>query len=574
MINRREFVGLGATSLISCARSEGAYFGDTTPPRTQRLMFGLGGDPESLDPAKSNASWEFYIIPMLFEGLTQFHPERTEPVAALATHFERTYDHTRYTFCLRGHPAPRGCKLAGTEDMPAEFTRGRRATAIREPACWSDGAPITAHDFVYSWRRFVNPATAAPLAYQMFYLKNAEDIYAGKRSLSEMGVRALNDFTLEVDLPSPTPFFLQLVTNYLFAAVPRQAIEMAGSAWTEPQHIVTSGPFTLREWRRREKLTTIRNPSYYDEQMVALDEVIFYSISDQTASVNLYKKGELSVTSGLSLAPVFMPELSPKKDFRAIPSMGTSVAAMNTRRPPFDRKLVRYAVNMAINKKALAELVGGGRIPAHNILFPFADYAPPTTLPVSLDSRTFDVLPFNPEGARLLLTQAMGHSRLEFTYHCFALSQSRLLAEALQQQWRNLLDARVTLSVHDSSVLWQMVLNADYTGMADCFMVANYADPTPFLDPFVTASSGNPSGWTDARFTLALANANRTLEKRERMRAFSKCEQLLLEGMPVVPMYHETSRYLIKPFVRGLASNAIDLRSFKYAWIDTKWRPS
>jgi oligopeptide transport system substrate-binding protein len=574
MINRRELMGFGAASVVSCARSRAAYFGNTAPPSSQRLVFGLPGDPETLDPAKSNGFWEFYIIPLLFEGLTQFHPELTEPVAALATHYTNLPDMTRYTFYLRGHPSPQGSELPSTKDLTALFGRGQKPAAPTMPACWSDGTPITAHDFVYSWRRFVDPTTAAPFAYQMFYLKNAEDVFAGRRSPRDLGVRALDDFTLEVELRSPTPFLLQLVTEYLFPAVPRQAIQKFGAAWTEPQHIVTSGPFTLREWRPREKLITTRSPTYYDANVVALNEAIFYPISDQTTAVNLYKTGEVVATTGLSLPPVFMPALAGKKDFRTTPALGTGIAAMNTRRPPFNNTLLRYAVNMATDKKALATLLGGGRVPARNIVFQFKDYLPPGSVPVSIDGVTFDVSAFDPQGARSMLARARSASPLEFTYHCDTSSQSRALAEALQQQWRNMLDAKVSLSVHVQSVLWNMVQETDYTGIADFLMVTGYADPAPFLDPFVAPASGNPSGWTDPQFISALSDANGIADREARMSALSQCEKMLLTGMPVVPVYHDTWRYLAKPFVRGLSCNALDLRSFKYAWIDTKWKPS
>ena len=227
MIDRRTLLGLAPAAVASCARSEGAYFGSTALPQTRRLVHTLGGEIESLDPAKSTGSWEFYVIPALFEGLTQYHPELPTPMAALATHYEANADSTQFRFYLRGHPAPRGVRLPSSADLPEKFTRGRRALPDSVPAYWSDGHPITAYDFVYSWRRFVDPQTAAPLAFQFIILKNAREVISGKRPPEDLGVRALDDFTFAVDLRSSTSFFLEFITSYVYSAVPSHAVEAA-----------------------------------------------------------------------------------------------------------------------------------------------------------------------------------------------------------------------------------------------------------------------------------------------------------------------------------------------------------
>ena len=150
-MNRRTFVGVGAASLTSCSRSQGEYFGRTAPPLSSKLVCSLLAEPSTLDPAKSPGGFESYIVPALFEGLTLYHPETPEPIAGLATHYETSQRQDRFTFYLRGHAAPQGVRLPNWADLPAEFTRGRKPPVEARPACWSDGQPITAHDFVYSW---------------------------------------------------------------------------------------------------------------------------------------------------------------------------------------------------------------------------------------------------------------------------------------------------------------------------------------------------------------------------------------------------------------------------------------
>jgi oligopeptide transport system substrate-binding protein len=206
MIDRRTFVGLGATGLISCAQSRSEYFGSTVPASSRKLVHSLLAEPATLDPAKSGEDLESYVIPALFEGLTGYHPQRPEPMGALATHYETSPEQDRFTFYLRGHPAPSGVRLPTGDSLPAEFTNGKKTAPDAIPVCWSDGRRLTAHDFVYSWRRLLDPKTAAPMAYQLYYVKNAEDINTGNRSPRDLGVRALDDFTFQVDLRSPTPF--------------------------------------------------------------------------------------------------------------------------------------------------------------------------------------------------------------------------------------------------------------------------------------------------------------------------------------------------------------------------------
>jgi len=571
MLNRRSLFAFGSAALASCTRSRD-YLGSTAPPSSQRLVFALG-EPPSLDPAQSTNTWEVYVIPALFEGLTQVHPELPDPMAALATHYKSSRDQTRFTFYLRGHASPCGKHLPEYADLPGRFTRGRKAASVSQPALWSDGTVITAHDFVYSWRRFVEPATAAPFAYQLFCIKNAEEIYSGRRAPSELAVRALDSFTFDVELRSPTPFFLRLITQWLFAAVPQQAIQKAGPAWTEPRHIVTSGPFTLRAWRRHEALTLVKDHRYYDRDLVALDELTFYSADDETTTVNLYKAGSVAAMTGLNLPALLDPLLSQKRDYHVEPAFAVIVAAMNTRRPPFNQVLLRYALNMATNKKAVTGFLAGGRIPASSIVPHLGGYAGPARLPIDIDGRTYDVLAFDPEGARALFSRAAGTTKVEFTYHFANSTTLREVAEILQREWESALNVRVNLAARENNVHWKMVLDGDYSGAAYFAIQPGYMDPTPFFDPFLT-SNANPSAWADTDFTAKLSEANVMLFSEQRMQKLAQCEESLLTAMPVLPMYFDTWRYLMKPYVRGLSCNAFDLRVFKYVWIDTDWRPA
>src|SRR5262245_9472405 len=277
-ISRRSIL-TAPLALAGCA-SASPYFGTTTPPAAQRLVHSNGEGPSSLDPAQSVGGNGDVIVAALLDSLTALDPFTLEPAAALATHYEVDSRGTQYTFYLRGHSRPRGIRLPNTDSLPPEFCRRRKAPPDRIPALWSDGTPITADDFVYSWRRIVDPATAAPLAFYLKLVRNSEEIIKGAKPLSTLAVRAVDEFTFQFELVAPMPSFPKLLWQPLLAAVPRQSIEAARqsgqeSSWTEPAHYVSSGPFLLREWKPFDRVVLTKNPRYWEAQSVAIEEIVF-----------------------------------------------------------------------------------------------------------------------------------------------------------------------------------------------------------------------------------------------------------------------------------------------------------
>jgi oligopeptide transport system substrate-binding protein len=546
-----------------------------------------------MDPAKYEEESELFILPCLFEGLITYHPQTAEPTAGLATHYEIDEDGLRFTFYLHGHPNPRGVRLPNTDSLRSQyragqlnedFSRGRIAPPDRIPARWSDGQTITAYDFVNSWRRVIDPVTAAPLAYLLYYVRHGREIYRGKRAPEDLGVRTPDAFTFQVDLETPTPFFLALVGNPALAATPRRAIEAAkrrGSEaeWTLPSNIVTSGPFVLRDWRSNERVVLIKNPLYYEADLVALEEITFLPIRRSATIVNLYKTGQAHSMPGDRLPVHFLPVLNGKRDFHMEPAVFGIWSYFNTRRPPFDDVLVRYAVNMAVDKNQFVKVLGGGRTEAKTFVPPMPGYEPPAEVFVTVRGRTYNILAHDPEGARALLASSQyGASversgrtiRTEFLYAEFPLVT--LYAVMMQQQLREILNIDLALVPKERRAVSQKITDLKYSGLAHGGDSGMYVDPTTFLGMFVTASGGG-TGWADGNYDAMLTNANSTLDPIGRMRKLSQCEHYLLSAMPVLPLLNNTWTYLRKPFVRGLTGNVLDVHQFKYAWIDTTWRP-
>ncbi len=572
-IPRRALLAAGPLALAACSQAEEAYFGRTEPPKAQRLTYVIGAQPATLDPAKSTDRWESYIIHAMFEGLTSLHPRTGGPMAALATHYEGTEEGVRYTFYLRGHRQPRGSRLPNTGDLPREFSRGWPAPAESGPARWSDGIPITAHDVIYSWQRALDPATAATYSYLMHYLRNAEEISAGRLKPDQLALRATDDFSLQIELRTPTPFFLQLVSHRVFCAVPRRAIEAYGSSWTDPEHIQASGAFVLREHRPNERIVLTRNPHYYEAGIVALQEMAFFPVVDGSAAVNLYKTGHGSVVQ--PLLPQLLPTLRRKKDFRAYSMFGAVFPLINTARAPFNDVRARYALNMATDKRAVADFVGANRKAAFSLVPPAEGYDPPKTLPVSIDGIDCDALSFNPQAARELFAKATGDQRpfrVEFLFP--NLPEAKPVAEILQQQWKQTLGIELVLVNQELQNWIQTVFNKSYTGVAYWGDNGGFLDPAWFLDQFSTSSAANATGWADGRYDTMLGDAAATPNRADRLRKLGECERYLLGAMPFVPLYTDVWTYLCKPFVKGLGANPLDVQQWKYTWIDTNWRAS
>ena len=571
-ISRRHVLA-APLALAGCANPS-PYFGRTRAPHLQHLVHSNGEEPSSLDPAQSVGGNGDVIIAALLESLTALDPLTLDPAAGLATHYELDSRGVQYTFFLRGHPKPHGNRLPNTDSLPPEFSRGRKAPLDRAPAFWSDVTPITAHDFVYSWRRIVDPTTAAPLSFYLSSISNAEEIIKGAKPASALAVRALDDFTFQVELVAPEPWLLRLLWQPLLAAVPRQSIEAARrrgqeSSWTEPAHYVSSGPFLLRHWKPFDRVVLTKNPHYWEAQSVAIEEIVFVPISNGTTNVNLYKAGALQSMNPRLIPPLFVPAFREKKDFGTSRALRTLAYTFNVTKPPLDRLMLRYALNMATEKAAIAAFLRAGQKPANGVVPPLPGYPVLQILPVLIGGRELNVLAFDPPAARELL-RAEGIANLDLSIIIAARPRSKDIAAIVQRQWRDHLGIRLNLSLQEETVWEQSFIQKQYQQVIEDTWTMFFEDP---YDVLVQVGPGHMYTWTDPQFDDAFTNANRIGDQVRRMNALANCEAQLMRVMPTVPIFHDTWAYLEAPYLRGMKPNPFGVPRFKYAWIDTKWRP-
>jgi len=533
-----------------------------------------GEEPSSLDPALSAGGNGDSIVAALLDSLTSLHPVTLEPAAGLATHYETDSRGLRYTFFLRGHPRPAGIRLPNTDSLPHEFSRGRRAPPDGAPALWSDNTPVTAHDFVYAWRRIVDPATAAPLSFYLSPIGNAQEVIKGERPASALAVRALDEFAFQFDLVAPSSWLVRLLWQSLLAAVPRHVVEAAArrgqpASWTNPANYVSSGPFRLQEWRLFERVVLRRNPGYWEAASVLMDELVFLPIANGVTNVNLYKDGQMQSMNPRLVPPLFIPALRRKKDFATSGALRTFGYTFNVTKSPLDRLMLRYALSMATDKAAITGFLRAGQKPARGMVAPLPGYPSVQMLPLTVAGRALDAMTFDPPAARELL-RGEGLANLELSLIAVVRPKSKEIAEIVQKQWHEHLGIRLKVSFREETVWEQTLIQKQYPQIIEDTWTMFVDDPYDFL---VQVGPAHTYTWTDPKFDEAFNHANAITDPDRRMDAMAACETQMMKSMPRVPIFHDTWAHLEAPYINGLRPNPFGSPRFKYAWIDNNWKP-
>jgi oligopeptide transport system substrate-binding protein len=498
------------------------------------LHVGNGTEPQGLDPHVTTGMPESRIQDTLFEGLVSKDPATLEPVPAVAESWELSADGRTYRFHLRAD------------------------------ARWSDGTPLTAEDFRWSWWRALQPAIGNEYAYMIFPIKNAEAYLTGKLTdFDQVGVRVIDAHTLDVELNEPTPYFLQIVDHHSYYPVPRHVIERFGAAtdrftpWTRPGNFVGNGAFTLREWRLNKLVRVEKNAQYWDAAAVKLNAVVFYPTENIVTEERLFRSGQLHATNDLPTDKI--PDLRQRmpEQLRLDPYLGSYFYSLNIRRPGLDDVRVRQALSLAIDRDAIVDTVMKGVVKtAYSIVPPGTiGYEPPE-----------DLIRFDPVEARRLLAEAgypdgQGLPPLEILYNTH--ETHRKIAVAIQQMWKQHLNLDVTMLNQEWKVYLDTRENRDFT-ISRYAWIGDYVDPNTFLDMWTTDSGNNKTGWGNAEFDdLVLRQIPAMQSHAERLAGFRRAETILLQELPVLPIYIYATKHLVSPSVRGMPENIMDYISFK-----------
>ncbi len=537
--NRREMLlSTAAAGALLAACSSGERRVDSGNA-TGVLHFGNGTEPQAIDPHITTGVPESRIQYALLEGLANKDPATLEPVPGVSDRWEVSADGLIYRF------------------------------HIREDARWSDGTPLTAEDFRWSWWRALQPALANEYAYMLYPLKNAEQYLTGKiTDFTQVGVRVIDPRTLEVELTEATPYFLQLLDHHSYYPLPRHVIERFGSPtdrftdWTRPGNFVGNGAFRLKEWKLNQHVRVERNPEYWNARSVRLEAIMFYPTENVATEERMFRSGQLHITNDIPVDKIPVYRRDRPEHIRTEPYLGSYFYTCNVKRPGIDDARVRRALAMTVDRRSLIDTVlRGVNTPAYALTPPGTlGYEPP------------QLFGFDPEQARALLEEAgypngRGMPPLEILYNTH--DTHRKIAVALQQMWKTHLNIDVTMVNQEWKVYLDTRQNRDYT-LCRYGWIGDYVDPNSFLDMWTTESGNNQTGWSNAQFDELILRRIPTMKTHEeRLQGFFEAETILMTEMPVIPIYIYDNKHLVHPSVKGAPSNIMDYFSFKDIYLES-----
>jgi oligopeptide transport system substrate-binding protein len=499
------------------------------------LLVGNATEIESLDPHLATGQPEHWVITSLFEGLVApaaDDPDKEAPGVALSW---ETQDSTRWLFKLRPE------------------------------ARWSDGVPITAEDFVYSWKRILSPELAADYGQMLHLLKGGQAYNEGKnKDFSTVGVKALDKYTLEVTLDGPAPYFPGMLKHYAWFPVPRHVIEKFGpstrrdSPWARPGNLVCNGPFTLKDWRINHFISVQRNPQYWDADVVKLNEIHFFPLDNYETEERVFLDNQLHATYTVPLAkvPIYREKQPPVPYFKQSMELSVEYYKCNTRRAPMNDPRVRQALSLALDRDALLnQVLRTGHLAATGLV-------PPGANPQYEVAKR---LTFNPQEARRLLAEAgypegRGFKKIEILTNTSATAKTA--AEFFQECWKKHLGIEVGILQQEWQVYLDSMRKYEYD-IARAGWVGDYTDPFTFLGCFRSTDGNNNTGWAIPRYDEVLLASTREQDAPTRMKMLHECENLFLDDLPAIPVYWRMLSQLERPELLNWKHSVLSHRCYK-----------
>lgn len=510
------------------------------------LVFNNGTEVSSLDPHAVSGAPEGRLVGFLFEGLVVRHPRTLEPLPGMAESWELSPDGLTWTFRLRADSG------------------------------WSNGDPVTAHDFEYAFRRLLDPRTAAPYASQLFCVKGAAR-WAGEldaegaplRDWATVGIRAASERELVIVLRQATPYFLNLLASFPFSPVHRASLEAARERWPDdwevewlrPDHLVTNGPFHPVLRRLHDRLRMERNEHYWDAQRVAFRTVDALAVDRPTTALNLYLTGEIDWIE--RIPSDLVPLLLPREDFQPSPYLGVYFYRINCTKPPLDDARVRRALALAVGRPLICgKILKAGQVPAYSFVPPgMPGYEP---LSVERGGTLGEQLRL----AKQALAEAGFDAERPFPglqIHYNTGGEHRDVAEVVAENWHTVLGIEAELSGQEWKAFLDAQRNLDYDVSRSSWL-GDYLDPTTFLDVFRSDNENNRTGWADPRYDRLLERAARSTDPAARTALLQDAERLLLEEMPAIPIYFYVSQNVVNPRLGGFFENLQDVHPPKFLY--------
>ncbi|MDI7861953.1 peptide ABC transporter substrate-binding protein [Rhizobiaceae bacterium n13] len=490
------------------------------------LHRGNAGEPQTLDQAHTSINIEEFILKDLYEGLT-IYDAAGKIVPGVAESWTVSDDGSVYTFKLRAD------------------------------AKWSDGSPVTANDFVFSYQRVEDPATAAGYANILYPIKNAEKVNKGEAKPEELGVKAIDDKTVEITLERPTPFFLELLAHQTALPVSKASVEKNGADFVKPGVMVSNGAFKLVAHVPNDSLTVEKNPSYWDAANVKLDKVIFYPIDDQAASVRRFEAKEMDLVYNFSADQIDRLKQSYGEQVHVSPTLATYYYVFDTRQEPYSDVRVRRALSMAVDRDFLAdEIYSGSQIPAYSMVPPGIEtYGDPAKADFA------DLSQLDREDKAIELMKEAGYGEggkplnIEIRYNTNP--NHERVATAVADMWKNTFGANVSLVNLDVSSHYAYLQEGGKFNVARAGWVADYADAENFLALNVSSNKTfNYGHYENPEFDALMKKSYEERDPAARSKVMHEAETILMRDQPIAPFMAQADLWLVNNRVQGWHDNA------------------
>ncbi|MBP6001989.1 MAG: peptide ABC transporter substrate-binding protein [Pyrinomonadaceae bacterium] len=631
---------LAASMLASCVSSEkGKYFGKTVPPKDNVLRYISGSEPETLDPQLPDGQPEARIFMALYEGLVEYGPKDQQPIPSIAKSWEISPNVDEFVFHLRDNAKWSDGTPITARDFVYSLHRGFAPETISRTAGLGyaikysaeyngekvfakkgdkfvtvadvEGTPAKPVDIFGPETEF-NKVMRSPdrVTLEGDEKKRAKELDADPKlkaavagaefvpiKAEDIGVEAIDDYTLRITLRQSAPYFLGLLAHQFFRLVPRQAIEKHGKEWTRPANIVTNGAFRIKEYKPYDQLVVERDPNYWDAANVHLDRIEFYPVEELSTIMNLYKAGSIDAELNHSIPTSWIDEVRPFKDeYLNFPEASTAYYSMNMTKPPFDNVKVRRAFMLGLDREALSSY--------RKITKPLYDKTPSGIYPaydkamerVGESTRKERGLTaeawakrnaFDGEAARKLLTEAgFPVQKNGDSYSCPTFptdkvwinfntnENNRSVAEYVQAQWKQNLGVTVPLKTMEFKTFLPFFKSLQYDGFSQFLWSGDYMDPYTFLSLHYGKDNEGGTGFYDPKYDKMLDEANAELDPDKRYDMLARAEIYLMDQVPVVPLTINATNWVKKPYIKGMYPNPGTLIAWKFVYIErdeSKW---
>ncbi|MCL2566733.1 MAG: peptide ABC transporter substrate-binding protein [Alphaproteobacteria bacterium] len=492
------------------------------------LRVAIMGEPASLDPNFTTGTWENIILTDLFSGLTAKNA-KGETVPESAESWKVSPDGTVYTFYLRDNK-------------------------------WSDGIPVTAADFEFAYKRILNPETASSYASMLYVIKGAKDYNTGKAGVEGLGVKAIDDKTLQITLEHPTSYFISMLHHYTFSPLPKHAVEKYGKEWSKPGNMVSNGAYKLVEWKPQSYVKAARNEFYYNNANTKIDNVVYYTQEDRAAILKRFRSNEIDIADDFASDQYEWIAANLPGQYDVSPYMGIYYFAINMKDKIMSNPKVREAINLAIDREFItSKVLKSGEIPATS----FVPIGVKNYKPAEFSFKNMSKEERIAKAKQLLLDAGYNEQNplsVEISYNTS--ENHKKVSIAVANMLKDI-GINYTLTNKEVAVHYKDMQNGNFQ-IGRAGWIADYDDPASFLYIGETGVGNNYAKFSSKQYDDDFAKAKTLSSEAARNEFYKAAERILLDSAAYIPIYYYVSHNLVSNRIEGFIPNVSNTHPAKY----------